>query len=310
MRFVVGVAALVVLAAGCGGDDSKPLIAAGKTAVVRGEIVPDVHLFGEPVVAHVDVILNREKADPADVRLKTDFEPYEPVGETREQRRDIGDYTVMLHDGHCLSQFASRERPRRRPWPVRPCPVYPRPAADEKSSSAAGSPGAGCGSEGQDARTRHLVTASLALAHQLVRLECRRAGLPVRRDGDAAAGAGLPDLADAARPRPARAGARPARDPGLSRVGPPAPSRRADLGGRAAPEPTRAGAATRRVGEPPTSVDERVSLEALAFELGREQDGHTARRAREQGWSPPTPEPESMTELVASIREESDAPAS
>jgi hypothetical protein len=59
------------------------------------------------------------------------------------------------------------------------------------------------------------------------------------------------------------------------------------------------------------SVDERrEALEALAFELGNGSDGGTADRAREQGWSPPSPEPGEMTELVASIREEErDAPA-
>jgi len=58
------------------------------------------------------------------------------------------------------------------------------------------------------------------------------------------------------------------------------------------------------------SVDERrEALEVLAFEIGTE-DGQTAERARKHGWSPPTPEPEQMTELVSSIREESDAPPS
>jgi hypothetical protein len=81
MRLTAVAAVLVALATtGCGGGDSKPLIAASKAAVVRGEMIPDVHLFGEPVVARIDVILNREKVDPEDVRLKTNFKPYERVG--------------------------------------------------------------------------------------------------------------------------------------------------------------------------------------------------------------------------------------
>jgi hypothetical protein len=60
----------------------------------------------------------------------------------------------------------------------------------------------------------------------------------------------------------------------------------------------------------PSVGDRREALEVLAYELGHEVDGDSAKRAREQGWSPPPPEPEEMTKLVATIREESDAPAS
>src|SRR5687767_12590480 len=97
MRLVALAIVSVLALAGCGGEEERPLIAAGKTAVVRGELIREVHLFGEPVVAQVDVILNREKVDPDDVQLRTDFDPYEPVGETREQRRDIGDYTLIRY---------------------------------------------------------------------------------------------------------------------------------------------------------------------------------------------------------------------
>ena len=97
MRLTAVAVVLALAAAGCGGDDSKPLIAPSKTAVVRGEIVPSVHLFGEPVVAHVDVVVNRTKADPENVRLKTNFEPYEEVGERRTTREDIGEFTHLRY---------------------------------------------------------------------------------------------------------------------------------------------------------------------------------------------------------------------
>ncbi len=97
MRLTAAAVVVALAAAGCGGDDSKPLIAASKTAVVRGELIPDVHLFGEPVVAQVDVIVNREKTDPADVRLRTNFDPYEEVGETRSTRQDIGEFTYLRY---------------------------------------------------------------------------------------------------------------------------------------------------------------------------------------------------------------------
>jgi hypothetical protein len=97
MRLTAIAVLAALAAAGCGGDDSKPLIAASKTAVVRGEIVPDVHLFGEPVVAQIDVIVDRAKVDPADVRLKANFEPYEEAGETRSSRQDIGELTHLRY---------------------------------------------------------------------------------------------------------------------------------------------------------------------------------------------------------------------
>jgi hypothetical protein len=93
----VGTLAVALVAAGCGGDNEKPLIAASKTAVVRGELVSDVHLFGEPVVAEVDVILDREKVDPRDVRLRTSFEPYDVVGDVHTARRDIGGFTRLRY---------------------------------------------------------------------------------------------------------------------------------------------------------------------------------------------------------------------
>ena len=57
------------------------------------------------------------------------------------------------------------------------------------------------------------------------------------------------------------------------------------------------------------SVDERrEALEALAYELDTADD-QTARRARAQGWSPPSPAADEMTELVTSVREDHAPPA-
>jgi hypothetical protein len=60
----------------------------------------------------------------------------------------------------------------------------------------------------------------------------------------------------------------------------------------------------------PSTKERREALEALAFELGHAEDGNAATRAREQGWSPPAPESDEMTDLVQSIRKETDARAS
>lgn len=317
MRLLVGAVALVVLAAGCGGDDSKPLIAASKTAVVRGEIVPDVHLFGEPVVAQVDVILNREKVDPADVRLKTNFEPYEPVGETREERRDIGDFTIVRYTTrlNCLSQFC-----------------IPKTAAGETTvSQLPGLPPFLPGQQRDEKLKFEFPPALLvADAERKERTLGRVVWSPVRSlsrinwDDSSVVGQGFPFVATVTPlPEPAYRvsptllglallalalallaipmwlvwnGRRRSAAP-ETETGPPlSPLERAlRLVEWASRRP---------------SVDERrEALEALAFELGHERAGDSADRVRRQGWSPPSPEPEGMTSLVAAIREESDAPA-
>jgi hypothetical protein len=317
MRLVVGAVAFVVLAAGCGGDDSKPLIAAGKTAVVRGEIVPDVHLFGEPVVAQVDVILNRTKADPADVRLKTNFEPYEPVGETREERRDIGEYTVIRYTTtlNCLSQFC-----------------IPRTAAGETTVSQL--PGLPPFLPGQQRDEKIKFEFPPALLVQDADPNDKTLGRviwsPLRSlsrinwDDSSVVGQGFPFVATVT----------PLPEPDY-RISPtvlglgllalalgllaiPAfllwdRRRRAAPAVEAGPPVSPLERALRLVewASRRPSVDERrEALEVLAFELGHEQDGESADRARKAGWSPPSPEAVEMTELVASIREESDAPAS
>jgi hypothetical protein len=91
------VAVCAVALAGCGGSDSKPLLVGGKPAAVHGSLTPDVHLFGEPIVARVDVVVDRDQVSPGEVELETDFEPYEAVGGTALTREDIGRFTHLRY---------------------------------------------------------------------------------------------------------------------------------------------------------------------------------------------------------------------
>lgn len=312
------IALLVVLAAGCGGDEEKPLIAPTKTAVVHGELIPSVHLFGEPVVAQVDVIVNRAKVDPADVRLETDFEPYESVGETREERQDIGDFTVIRYTTtlNCLNQFC-----------------IPRTAAGETTvSQLPGLPPFLPGQQRDEKVKFEFPPAVLvADAEPKDRTLGRVVWSPLRSLSrvnwydSSVVGQGFPFVTTTT----------PLPEPGY-RVSPvllglgllavalallalPVWLVRSLRRSRAVPKVEREPSltplehalrlvewASRR-----PSVDERrEALEALAFELGHGDDGDdSATRARRQGWSPPAPETEAMTDLVESIRK-SDAPAS
>jgi hypothetical protein len=319
MRSVACAAFVALLAAaGCGGDEEKPIIAAGKTAVVRGELVPSVHLFGEPVVAQIDVILNREKVDPDDVQLKTDFEPYEPVSETREERRDIGDFTVIRYttELNCLNHFC----------------IPPTAAGEVTVSQIPGAPPFLPGqqraemmkfefspallvadAEPKDRTLGRVIWAPLRSLSRINWYDSSVVGQgfpfetsvtplpePEYRISPTLLGLGLLALAVALLAFPVLL-VRNRR----SRYGVP----------KAVPGPTlspleRALRLVEWASRRPSVDERREALEALAYELGPEEDGNAAKRARAQGWSPPVPEPEQMTELVESIRKESDAPGS
>jgi hypothetical protein len=309
---------IMVVAAGCGGDDGKPLIAANKTAVVRGELIPDVHLFGEPVVAQVDVILDRDKVDPGDVRLETDFEPYEQVGETRVKRWDLGDYTVIRYSttlsclSHlCIPRTAEGETTVSQ-IPGLP-PFLPGQQRDEKVKYEF--PPATLVADA-DPKDKTLGRVTWAPLRSLSRINWYDSNV---------VGQGFPFVANVT----------PLPDPEY-RISPTALGlvllalalallaipgfliwdrrrRNAVRTVESGPPLSPLERALRLVewsSRRPSVDDRREALEALAFELGYDEQGDSATRARKQGWSPPTPEPERMTELVEEIREGTDAPAS
>jgi hypothetical protein len=313
MRLAAVAVVLVLAAVGCGGDDSKPVVSPSKTAVVRGEITPSVHLFAEPVVARVDVIVNREKADPDDVELKTDFEPYEPVGETEVERRDLGDFTVIRYTTtlNCLNErcipptFAGETTVSQLPGLP---PFLPGQQREEKMKFEFPPALLIADAEPKDrtlGRVRWAPLRSLSrinwddssVVGQGFPFEATVTPLPEPdyRVSPALLGVGMLLLALALLAIPAvllwqrRRRAAPRREarPALSPL-----ERALRLVEWASRRP---------------SVDERrEALEVLANEIGT-GDGQTAERARKHGWSPPAPEPEQMTELVETIRKESDA---
>ena len=320
MRLGLVAVALVALvaAAGCGGDDEgKPLIAAGKTAVVRGDLVPDVHTFAEPVVAQVEVILDRAKVDPDDVRLSTNFDPYEKVGATRIEREDIGEFTVLRYTTtlSCLSQEC-----------------IPRTARGETTvSQIPGSPPFLPGQQ-RDEKVKYEFPPATVVAEAGTKDMTlgRVVWSPLRSLSrinwydSKVVGQGFPFAADVT----------PLSEPDY-RISPnvlglvllalafgllavPAflvwdrrrrnTVRTVEQGSALSPL-ERALRLVEWASRRPSVDERREALEALAFELDEGQGGTTATRAREQGWSPPTPQPEEMTDLVASIREGTDAPA-
>lgn len=90
------VAALALLAAGCGGDD-PPALPEGRFLAVSKSIEPRVQLFGDTVVARIDLIVDRERYDPARIRVTPAFAPYELEGEPTRDRRDLGRFAHLRY---------------------------------------------------------------------------------------------------------------------------------------------------------------------------------------------------------------------
>jgi hypothetical protein len=89
---------LALATAGCGGADGKPLLAPGRALTANASVSPAVHLFGDPVVARLQVIVDRRQLDPARLDARATFTPYERVGGVRISRRNFGRYTRLTYD--------------------------------------------------------------------------------------------------------------------------------------------------------------------------------------------------------------------
>ncbi len=318
LGLVAALVAAVLVAAGCGGDDeARPLIAAGKTAVVRGELVPDVHAFGDPVVARVEVVLDRSKVDPDDVRVTTDFDPYDKVGATRVEREDLGNFTVLRHSTtlRCLSQFCIPQTFRGETTvsqiPGSP-PFLPGQQRDEKVKYEFAPAIVVAEAGAKDKTLGRVVWPPLRSLSRINWYDSRVVGQgfpfvadvtpvsePDYRISPTFLGLALLALALALLAVPGFLVWDRRRRNAVSTV----------ESGPAQSPLERALRLIEWASRRPSVDERREALEALAFELDEEQGRTTAMRARQQGWSPPTPQPDEMTELVASIREDSDAPA-
>ena len=97
----VSALALVALALtlpACGGsDDAVPVLPPGRAIETSRSLSPTAHLFADVVRAQLEVVVDRRLLDPERLRVTTGFEPYQPVGEARLSRRDLGDYTRLRY---------------------------------------------------------------------------------------------------------------------------------------------------------------------------------------------------------------------
>jgi hypothetical protein len=100
VRRAVGLAAaFVVLATGCGGGrEEVAALPEGRFLAVERTLTPEVQLFGDPVRARVDVIVDTERFDPDRIRLEGAFAPYELDGQIERSRRDQGRYSHLRYE--------------------------------------------------------------------------------------------------------------------------------------------------------------------------------------------------------------------
>jgi hypothetical protein len=96
VRGLAYLAALALLAAGCGGRQEAADLPLGRQVSARATLDPPVQLFAEPVLATVEVVADREHVDPALLRVETDFLPFDVQGSERE-REDRGRFTVLRY---------------------------------------------------------------------------------------------------------------------------------------------------------------------------------------------------------------------
>jgi hypothetical protein len=99
MRLLAVVAAgVALLVTGCGGENDVAALPEGRFLAVTKSLTPTVQLFGEPVVARVDVLVDGERFDPDRVRVAGFFEPFELDGEVVRTQRDQGRYSHLRYE--------------------------------------------------------------------------------------------------------------------------------------------------------------------------------------------------------------------
>lgn len=104
----IGFALLLLLAPATG----RAALPDGRAIAVVTSLSQDVHLFAEPVVARVLVIVDSKEFAPERVRVVTNFGPYEIVGRVERTRRTIGDVVEMRYAATLRCLVAACVAPR------------------------------------------------------------------------------------------------------------------------------------------------------------------------------------------------------
>src|SRR5262245_40620259 len=90
-----GVTLGVIAIAGLSSNDSEPPIPNQNGIAGEAQLSRRVLLFGDPLFARFNVVLDRRRVIPNTVRVQADFLPFLPAGSLVRTRRDHGDLTEL-----------------------------------------------------------------------------------------------------------------------------------------------------------------------------------------------------------------------
>ena len=284
---VAGVLALAAAARAANAGVAGAL--AGEPAV-KASLTPRTHLFGDSVLARVDVIVERKQLDPERIEAQLDFAPYERVT-IRRDRQDSGGLTLLTYTARlrCLTSQCLPRRTRRT-FTFRPATISFQAAGGGGSVSARFPPLVVVSRLGRRDLAQDDALARPPWRARIFPLE--KASYRISPRGAAAVSFGAASaLVVAAALLGLRYGRRRAPEERRRRV----PFRMLSPLERALALVEDAGAEER-------SSDRRKALELLAGELRSGGDAGLAQAARELAWSERGPQAEDTRTLVRNVR--------
>jgi hypothetical protein len=294
-------AVLVLVVAGCAGGDeeSTAKLPLGSRISTTAELTPGVHLFAEPAVARLDVVVDRDHLDPDRLTLQTKFLPYD-VEESAEVREERGRFTVLRYAWvlrcvriGCIPEIVESVagedetgRGERRSLRLPPAEIlYDDPEGERRVVSRARWPEVVSAS-----RIRHSDVPRFGFAFKISPVPLPDPDYRVR-PAYLAAGLLAGALLLLALPVALVAGWARARRP-----------QPVVVEERELTPLERALRLVEWARERQDGTERREALEALAFELDVLARPEIARSARTLAWSPPSPTPEAADELVERVR--------
>jgi len=289
---VVGVVAGLALLEGNDGPTSAERTRSAPLTA-RTAIRPRVHVFGDPLVAEVDVILDRRRVDAETVRIDPIFTPFEQVATATRERSRAGD-SVRLVYRYALGCFNPACVPtgERRSFELPSVRVaYSGPSTRGRTIDSTTWPAF-------DVASR---LGPSDVEQPRWRADQRRLEPAAYRLSPGVLGAGLIGSAALLVAGAALLAGRLLPRRGATAVAPPDTARASPLEGAA--ELVRLHALGGR------TPDGRRALEGLARELGAAGRSPLARRARALAWSPAPSDPAAVERLLTDVRDGNDQEA-